>query len=173
MSEAPSPEWAELTALEHSRINPYQTWCHDICFGAGVWVRNCEPHRGARDLEVAFWSIPLLNLSSGPLLHMTFVDNQQLNTLRQRTALSEAVAEPNLNLVIKWYCELYLWLPVAVIFITCLCSFWVPTSSGRTFGFPVGIVKTSWLMQYDSLRILALLHFIRLCEKQLILGGRN
>ena len=36
MSEAPSPEWAELTALEHSRINPYQTWCHDICFGAGV-----------------------------------------------------------------------------------------------------------------------------------------
>ena len=36
MSETPSPEWAELTALEHSRINPYQTWCHDICFGAGV-----------------------------------------------------------------------------------------------------------------------------------------
>ena len=64
MSEAPSPEWAELTALEHSRVNPYQTWCHDICFGAGVRERFFESHRGARDREYAFWTIPNLNSSS-------------------------------------------------------------------------------------------------------------
>ena len=82
MSETPSPEWAELTALEHSRINPYQTWCHDICFGAGVRERLSEPHRGARDREYAFWTIPNLN-SSSALTSFTSYDTSLDNTLTQ------------------------------------------------------------------------------------------
>ena len=62
MSEAPSPEWAELTALEHSRINPYQTWCHDICFGAGVRERFVGTHKERAGVRIRVLDNPYFGL---------------------------------------------------------------------------------------------------------------